>query len=324
MPRMQLTIGTLALVAMAFDARPARACSPPRDPHADDPPCAFLDLWTPAPAFPRNLERHIRLGSWDRYGTGVLSPKETFDDNIELFVHRVTPTGYEAVPFTLVNQSGLVSNARRLQLDDAAPGEYVVSSPDVTCAVASSPVAGTGKLVGEFVVEPALPLPTDLGTLTWLGQEIETETMNVDNGMCSTDEVDARIVHSTLELQLSASMLPWRDVIDASLYVDGELAQGYSRLNVASDGVATIELDRICSSSDPASVKAEAGFGPGVHRIKVVAKIEDLAAAESDEVDFTLSCEGSTGYFGGCAAGGDGAAWPFALLFVAFGFRRRR
>lgn len=324
MPRLPLTTVALALAAMAFDARPAGACSPPRDPNADDPPCDFLDLWTPAPSFPRNLEGHIRLGAYDRYGSGALSGKETFDENLQVFVHRVTPTGYEAVPFSLVNQGGLVPYARRLQLDDATPAEYIVSSPDVTCAGARSPVAGTGTLVGQFEIEPAQPLPTELGRLSWLGQVSESQTLELDNSNCGIDEVDARIVHSTLELQLSPRMLPWRDVFDAALYVDGTLERGYSRLYVANDGVATIELDRICSSSDPAALATEPGYGPGMHRLKVVAKVEDLASVESDEVEFTLSCDRSQGFMGGCAAGGDGAAWPFALMFVAFGFIRAR
>lgn len=324
MLRMPLTIVTLVLAAMAFDARPARACSPPRDPSADDPPCSFVDLWTPAPAFPRNLEGYIRLIAYDRSGNGVLSGQETFNDNIQLFVHRVSPTGYEAVSFSLVNQVGLVAYARRLQLDDAAPGRYIVSSPDVSCAGPSSPVAGTGMLVGQFVVEPEQPLPTELGRLRWLGQESESETLKLDNGNCGTVAVDARIVHSTLELQLSDSTLPWRDVIDAALYVDGSLAYGYSRLHVARDGVATIDLDRICSSSNPARLASEPGYGPGVHRIKVLARVEDLASVESEEVEFTLTCSGSQGFLGGCAAGGEGTAWPFALMFVALGFRRTR
>ena len=324
MPRILLTTVTLALAAIAVDVQTARACSPPRNPTADDPPCSFVDLWTPAPSFPRNLEGHIRLIAYERSGNGVLSGEETFNENIQLFVHRVSPVGYEAVPFSLVNQPGLVAYARRLQLGDAAPGEYIVSSPDVTCAGASSPVAGTGTLVGQFVIDPEQPLPTELGRLTWLGQETQSQTLELDDGNCGTVEVDARIVHSTLELQLSDSALPWRDVIDAALYVDGSLARGYSRLPVASDGIATIDLDRICSSSAPARLAPEPGYGPGVHRLKVVAKIEDLASVESEEVEFTLTCGSSQGFAGGCAAGGEGAAWPFALVFVALGFRRTR
>ena len=304
-----------ALLAGAILVAPrwTAACSPPRDP--ESPPCLFVELWTPAQSFPRDLHGALRVGTFDRVGQ-VLSPHATFDPDVEVAIHRAVADGYEPVAFTLVPQPGLVPNALHIELADPAPGEYVVSSPDVTCTADPSPT-GTGFQVGAFELEPSVALPTALGSVRWLGVQMTTEVVDAADESCGTTEVTTRVARSTIELQLDDSALPWSDVIDTSIYVDGEVYRGFSRLPVSGAGVATFELTRTCASSRPDLVATHDRFGPGAHTIRIGGKIEDLAAIDSDETTFELGCGDTDDQeFGGCAAGG--GAGP-ALMFIVIG-----
>lgn len=302
---------------VAVRARPAEACGALPDPDRDAPLCSFVKLWTPAAAFPQQLEGSIRVSTLDRRGNTQLD-HETFDPNVQLVVHRVVGGTYVAVPFTLVNQSGLVPNARQLQLADPVPGTYVVSSSQVTCEAEPSP-AGAGVLVGRFEIEAAVPLPATLGELQWLGERSVVTTSSYGPGSsCEYTDVTTRVTHSTLELQLGAAALPWRDVIEAGVYVDGQPHIGFSKLIVSDDGVATVELTRTCSTSDPQWRMTDLGVGPGLHTIKLVGQIGDLTRIESSETTFSLACDiEDDGWVGVGCESGRGGQGPFALLLVA-------
>ena len=134
----------------------------------------------------------------DRYGN-TLAPQDTFDPNVQIFVHRATASGYEPVAFELVDQPGLVPNARQILLADPVPGQYVVSSPQVTCVADPSP-AGIGLHVGSFELEPAVSLPTSLGELHWLGEDSVAATYEAGpNATCQIIEIDLRVTHSRFE-----------------------------------------------------------------------------------------------------------------------------
>ncbi|HSD87779.1 MAG TPA: hypothetical protein VLB44_09710 [Kofleriaceae bacterium] len=306
---------------LLFASRPAQACGPPAPPPSE-PACEFVQLYIPADQFPRQLEGAIRIGTFDKQD-GVLFPQSTFDPNVQIFVHRATAAGYEPVAFQLVMQNGLVPNALHLQLADPAPGQYIISSPQMTCAADPSP-AGTGLLVGSFELAPDAALPTSLGELHWAGEQTVEEGFRVGpDGACRYTDVTAGVTHSKLELRLAADALPWANVLDASIYVDGELYRGSSPLQ-SEQGVATIDLTRICSSSDPTLVATQPGFD-GMHTVKLVGRIEGLAVLDSTETTFSLGCEDSGWFSGGCAVGGDERqAFVPLLAWLAIAARRRR
>jgi hypothetical protein len=89
--------------------------------------------------------------------------------------------------------------------------------------------------------------------------------------------------------------------------------------------VATVDLTRVCSSSDPALVHTEPGFD-GLHTVKLVGMIEGLAVIESNETQFSLSCDENGWLSSGCAAGGDGRSSVLPLLagLLAVASRRSR
>ena len=308
--------------ALLLAPRPARACGPTAPPPSE-PACELVQLYIPADQFPRQLEGGIRIGTFDKQD-GALLPQSTFDPNVQIFVHRVTAAGYEAVAFQLVQQAGLVPNALHLQLADPVAGQYIVSSPQMTCAADPSPT-GTGLLVGSFELQPDAPLPTSLGQLRWAGEQTMEQTSSVGpDGACQYTDVTTQVTHSKLELRLAADALPWANVLEASIYVDGALYRGSSPLG-SEQGVATVDLTRICSSSDPSLVATEAGFD-GMHTVKLVGRIEGLAVLDSTETTFSLGCDDGGWFSGGCAVGGDGRPSIVTLLAasLAIAARRRR
>lgn len=299
---LRATLPAAVLAALLLAPRPARACSPPYNPHYDDPPCTFVNLYVPADAFPRQLERAIRIGTFDSVAD-VLSPQPTFDPDVQVFVHRLVGGAYQPVAFTLVDEPGLVPNAKHIQLADPVPGQYIVSSPQMTCPAESSP-AGMGLLVGRFELEAEAPLPGALGVLRSRGVESVDRTYDVGvDGECRPVVVDVTQAEATFELQLAPQALPWSRVLDAAIYVDGASYIGFSRLAVSEQGLATVELARVCSTSDATNVPLTAGPGPGTHSITVVARIDGLAEIESTPATFALACEDGWSV-GGCAAGG--------------------
>jgi hypothetical protein len=306
--------------ALLLVPRPARACGPEAPPPSE-PPCAFVELYIPAPQFPRQLEGAIRIGTFDQ-ADGGLFPQSTFDPNVQIFVHRLTATGYEPVAFQLVQQAGLVPNALHLQLADLVPGQYIVSSPQMTCAADPSPT-GTGPLVGSFELEPDAPLPTSLGALQWAGEQSTEQTVKVGpDGACQFTDVTTRVMHSRLELQLGQDVLPWAKVVDTAVYVDGTLYHGYAPLS-SEQGVATVDLTRTCSSSDPTQVATEPGFD-GLHTVKLVGMIEGLAVIESNEAQFSLSCDDNGWLSSGCVVDGDGRSSVLPLLAAVLAVASRR
>ncbi len=330
MERWTVVAGVALAGVLALTTRRADACSQPK-PDNEDPPCTFVKLWTPSQSFPQNLHGSIHVGTFDRI-RNAQSSHVMFDPAAEITVHRTAADRYELVPFSLVTQPGLVTNARQIVISDPVPGQYVVSSPYGTCSADPSPV-GAGRLVGTFELEPSVALPTHLGSVTWLGERSEVRVQEVDDGNCGTIEVTTRTSHSALELQLADGALPWADVIDTSLHVDGTLHHGFSRLVVGADGAtARFELTRICRSSHPDVIGTQDELGPGPHTFKIVGRIENLMEIQSQETSFTLSCDddarlgGDDGLAGGCSATGSGrgTAWLGIALAIAGCMRRRR
>jgi hypothetical protein len=323
-----VAVGLTLAGAIALHPRPSRACGPPYDPHYNDPPCSFVKLWTPAESFPRDLGGSIRVGTFERsYNSESSDPM--FNPAADIAVHRASTGGYEAVAFTLAQQPGLVPNALQVVLADPQPGTYVVSTQYGTCDADPSPT-GTGRLVGTFELEPSVALPAKLGNVTWLGTKSEQKVREVDDGNCGTTEVTTREIRSTFELQLVGTAMPWSNVIDSSLHVDGALYWGYSRLNVNDAGVARFELSHVCSSSDIHAIRVdEDDLGPGPHSFKVVARIEDLAMIESNETSFELSCGdgdadgGGSPSIGGCSTGSGARGHAWLLPLLAFAWRAR-
>ena len=314
-------LALLGIVVLGFIlAAPqvAAPCSPPAP--VFDPPCLALRVSIPGTSFPAQLDDQLRISSFDEE-FGSQTAQATFDPNITVLVHRETEQGVVAVDFSLIEDAALQSNTRRIDLAESIPGRYVISSPNETCTANPSP-SGEGLLLSEFVLEPEVPLPTLLGDLRSLGQEIETRSFESGpDSACENKTINQVVARAQIELTLDTEALPWAAATSYSIHVDGELAAGFRRLN-SSDGVALVDFTLLCETSDSGHSNTNNALPPGEHTVKLVAQVGDLAEFESTETTISLDCDQG----GGCSVSDSQSRSLPVLLGLAFLFawRRRR
>lgn len=300
---MKLVALGLAMSALAFDAPPAEACSPP--------PCQG----------------------------GFLTPGDSARVPANLpAIHWQPMQSYDAAPdpakVTLKTQAGAAIALTAMQQPDSsfllvpatalAPDEIYVLADGNTCGLTGE----TGP-TATFQTTAAAPLPTQLGTLVATAAEVGPLEVATLRGSCSSQTQSDT---ATVLVERTAEADPWHDVLHYQTFVDGRPWSPQSNLNslvapgTSWRGRGTDRIYTICSTDDGTLGE---GLGEGTHVIAMHAKLPGTTSTlTATEVTVELSCsdpgdEEPGDDSGGCSTSGGDARWLALGLAVLLGRRRR-
>ena len=142
------------------------------------------------------------------------------------------------------------------------------------------PCLPDAKVTARYTITEPAALPSKLGTLnvTIARDEI---TVNTSNGSCTTAVYAA---YADFSVALAEAAQPLADVIDYSLFIDGEFHAGTPQVG-PNRGKARVYT--ACPAEPGLSSLAE-----GTHRARMVGTLSGGAAKlETDEVSFELRCK---------------------------------
>lgn len=213
------------------------------------------------------------------------------------------------------------------------PGDYVL-----TDHTACEEFGITGPQVA-FTVGPAAPMPSELGTLTAIPQNVQPIDLSTSLGACS---VQTPVAAAQIELTPSDAALAWLDVLHFETWVDGKRWQYLpSSVAVVPPGASPLGRARdrvfhVCSSMDDTVFR---GVAEGTHVVTMRAMLPGSSqVVMSSAVEVTLQCDRPAGdppadppagapATGGCSAGASAGAGPWLglalLALVRRGARRR-
>lgn len=151
------------------------------------------------------------------------------------------------------------------------------------------------SLAAQFTVTAPAPLPSDLGSLDVMYQRGSLKVAEYSGGCDRV--VDAS--YADLTLLPSPSALPFKDLFDYTLVVDGKDASAFSSSSIIESrldgGVplpqGTERIFALCRAL-PGNPKVNDAL-LGAHRVKLRAKLHGVTL-ETPEVQVDLRCDGST------------------------------
>lgn len=328
-----LLAGTLAATGALATPSPARACTPP--PPAPQPPCETLSVSTNGRTMPVNAERHIAVRRLSRDEAGYSSYQSVGEEGLEppLVVERreLDAEDFEAIDYTLAD-NGVVG------LPDV-PGEYRIVWPGSTCGELEAET-GTGPVLSAVTLTEAVPLPTDLGTVTatW---EVATHDVGLgENSLCEPVTEERLLGDLRVELSFADDALAWAGALTFEIHIDGERAASVGGLYWVGPDYTGPLSHRVRQRCGPTGGGArwEQRF-LGEREISFVGRTARGEVIVSDTARLTLDC-GETyfdpavasptaitdgpGELGGCASTEPSGSALFSVLLVAVGWPRRR
>lgn len=151
------------------------------------------------------------------------------------------------------------------------------------------------SLAAQFTVTAPAPLPSDLGALEVMVQSGSLKVAEYSGGCDRV--VDAS--YADLTLLPSPSALPYKDLFDYTLVVDGKDAAGFSSSSIIESrldgGVplpqGTERIFALCRAL-PGNPNVD-DVQLGAHRVKLRAKLDGVTL-ETPEVQVDLRCDGGT------------------------------
>ncbi len=281
-----------------WSAAPSRAdaCSPSEPPPTYEP-CETLHLYSPrAEVFPVGQSGALRISTRTVTEFGVMGPTEdTFELSEPFVVERETADGWEEVPYTLEDQPNLVVGARHIALTDPQPGRHVVSWARSTCGEPLSE-SGAGPVIGEFVMSEDVPLPTAapvLESVEWIGTRDARFSLGI-GGECEPIVGRAVLGETEAVVDLTGEWAPWADGASLSVFLDGEVEQGFGDIGTASaeQGRHVSTIKAMCSTLDPDLLDPE-HYAPrsGVHDVQIVVRLTGVEGEWwSDVLDYEALC----------------------------------
>lgn len=214
-----------------------------------------------------------------------------------------------------------------------ADGSYLLVptaplTPDVTYVVTDRNTcegfAGITGPTASFQVTESAPMPTALGTIAEVTNEMGPLNVATSSGSC-TAEVTAHQI--TITPQLIFEALPWNDVFHFDVLVDGRVWERTSSINTTPSVRGTWTLYHTCESTDPGAAD---GLSEGPHVVEVRATLPGTQTVlAANQLTVELACSGDTGdgdgdRHGGCNAGGATASASLLLAIAPLLRRRRR
>jgi hypothetical protein len=299
---------TAAGIVVLSTPAPAHACSPP--------PC-WPGSFSPAdgasvPASLPAIRWHPML---DVSGTTTFAPTSV------VLATQAAPQAPIALTATALPDGDylLVPTA------PLSPGEVYTLTDHSVC-----PGGGVDAPHATFRTGAAVPLPTQLGTLTATPM-LGPLAVATPSGSCTTDITAAS---AQIALAPAIDAQPWSDALFYRTLVDGQPWSGAHSIRDAVppgaswDGRGVDLVYHLCETSD---AEASAGIAAGPHVIAMDATLPGANVTLSTApVMIDLECQPpsgtgtGTGSPGGCQAGGARGALPGVLGALAVRRRRRR
>jgi MYXO-CTERM domain-containing protein len=267
--RLLLACPVVATFILTVDPSAADACSAPQ---------CWPGSITPRDATP--VPSNLPGIYWQplRGGSGAA---ETDPGNVVLATAAAPSTGLPFTTMPLANGAVLL-----------VPDQPLVENTTYVVTDLNNCGGSVGGPTASFVVGPAAPLPTFLGSISVTSEAVESRDVASSSGSCSTEVTAHRV---TITPELIAEARPWTSVFHFDVLVDGEVWQQTDSINNFPDVRGTWQLFRTCPSTtlDPG---AAPGLGAGAHTVSVRATIPGTSyALSSDEITVDMHCPGEPG-----------------------------